>query len=388
MNIARFAHLGRLLLVLLALLVGGSPADAAPASPAGAYAAATKHTLTEPFWGFWVEHDGPTLLGLPVSQPVKSGADEVQYFAYGVLSTHGGRVQRAEAGALLKARLDAKPASTPSGDGSAPGSLPATPAADTQSQPPAKLVALITTFVAAHGGRARFGKALGSPFVTGRTVARWYAYGRIDVPISSHPVAHPAAVGRELAQALGVKMTPVPRGGRPLLDLTRPGAGYFVGGDALPDAASAVPEAAGSFQPTRITIPSLGLDAAIEQIDIVNGAMGVPANAWNVGWYHQLAMPGLTGNVVMAGHVDWWGIGPTVFANLASIQPGAMIHVFGVNGEDATYAVSSVDSVSADTPAQTVVGPTEAPTLTLITCTGAFDGTAYNARLIVKATRV
>lgn len=381
MNTARFAHLGPLLLVLLALVVSGSPVGAAPAHGGGVYAAATKHTLAEPFWGFWVEHDGPALLGLPVSQPIKSGADEVQYFAYGVLSTHGGNVQRAEAGALLKAHLDARPTGTPSGDGSDPGSSSATPAVGARVQPPAELVALITTFVSAHGGRARFGKALGSPFVQGAVVARWYAYGRVDVPSSSTPVAQAAAVGRELAQALGVPLDPVKRTGRPLLDPTRPGAGYFVGDGSLPDAA-------GAFQPTRITIPSLSLDAAIERLDIVNGAMGIPVNAWNVGWYHQLAAPGLTGNAVMAGHVDWWGIGPTVFANLASIQPGAMIYVFDAKGEGATYAVSSVGSVPADTPPEPVVGPTETPTLTLITCTGAFNGTEYNARLIVKATRV
>jgi LPXTG-site transpeptidase (sortase) family protein len=385
MSTARFTSLGRLLLVLLALLVGGSPAVAAPASArgSGVYANATKHTLAEPFWGFWVEHDGPSLLGLPVSQSVKSGADQVQYFEYGVLTTHGGRVQRAEAGALLKAHLDAKLASaaTPIGDGSAPGPLPATPPADASSTPAAALVALIKTFVSEHGGSDRFGKALGFPFVHGDVVARWYAYGRIEVSISSKPAAQQVAVGRELAQALGVKMGPVKRTGRPLLDLSRPGAGYFVGDGALP-------EAAGAFQPTRITIPSLSLDAAIENLDIVNGVMGIPVNAWNVGWYHQLNAPGLTGNAVMAGHVDWWGIGPTVFANLASIQTGAMIYVFDANGEGATYAVSSVDSVPVDTPPGPVIGSTEVPTLTLITCTGAFDGAEYNARLIVKATRV
>jgi hypothetical protein len=55
--------------------------------------------------------------------------------------------------------------------------------------------------------------------------------------------------------------------------------------------------------------------------------------------------------------------------------------------EVATYAVTSREPVSAETYAGDIVGPTEAPKLTSITCTGDLDGSDYTSRLIANATR-
>lgn len=147
-------------------------------------------------------------------------------------------------------------------------------------------------------------------------------------------------------------------------------------------------EATAPFAPVRIIIPAIGVDAGIEPTAIVDNVMGIPSNPWNVGWYPSLSMPGDGGNAVMAGHVDWYGIGPVVFAGLAGIGVGAPIYVVGPDGLGATYAVSSVYSVPWDTPATQVIGPTGVQSLTLITCTGTFNGSQYDQRLIVRADRI
>lgn len=142
------------------------------------------------------------------------------------------------------------------------------------------------------------------------------------------------------------------------------------------------------FAPTRIAIPSIGVDAAIENTPITNGVMGVPQDVWAVGWYNQLAMPGDGGNVVMAAHVDWYGVGPVVFANLATITEGAKVYVTNPDGTGATYVVTSIRSVPWDYPAQEIVDPTGTGSITLITCTGTFTGTQYDQRLIVRGDRI
>jgi sortase (surface protein transpeptidase) len=89
----------------------------------------------------------------------------------------------------------------------------------------------------------------------------------------------------------------------------------------------------------------------------------------------------------MAGHVDWWGIGPVVFANLGGVWPGATIYVVGPDGAGASYVVTSIVSVPYDTPAEQVTGSIGVESLTLITCTGVFNGSFYESRLVVRAER-
>jgi LPXTG-site transpeptidase (sortase) family protein len=149
-----------------------------------------------------------------------------------------------------------------------------------------------------------------------------------------------------------------------------------------------IEEAYQPFDPTHIVIPSIGVDAVIENTPIIDGVMGVPQDVWAVGWYNQLAKPGDGGNVVMAAHVDWYGVGPVVFANLASITEGAMVYVTNPDGTGATYRVTSIRSVPWDYPAQEIIDPTGVGSITLITCTGTFTGTQYDQRLIVRGDRI
>ena len=84
--------------------------------------------------------------------------------------------------------------------------------------------------------------------------------------------------------------------------------------------------------PLELAIESAGIDAGIETLRVVDGAMQDPSGPWVVAWYENLGSLGKIGNVVMAGHIDYWNVGPAVFYNLSALQPGDQIVVTGDDG--------------------------------------------------------
>jgi LPXTG-site transpeptidase (sortase) family protein len=93
----------------------------------------------------------------------------------------------------------------------------------------------------------------------------------------------------------------------------------------------------------------------------------------------------------MAGHVNYLGHGPAVFARLTELRPGDEIVLETESGRRFAYRVLAL-STHEDLPAEVAkaVGPTEDEVVTLITCTGSFDRATglYDRRLVVRAERV
>ncbi|MGH2615436.1 MAG: class F sortase [Thermomicrobiales bacterium] len=142
--------------------------------------------------------------------------------------------------------------------------------------------------------------------------------------------------------------------------------------------------------PVGLTIENAGIDAGIEALRVVNGAMQDPSGPWVVAWYENLGALGRIGNIVMAGHIDYWNVGPSVFYNLSTLQPGDDIVVSGEDGRAYPYAVEWVRQFdSTSMPLDEVIGPTAGQSLTLITCGGAFDyaNGQYLQRTVVRANR-
>lgn len=142
--------------------------------------------------------------------------------------------------------------------------------------------------------------------------------------------------------------------------------------------------------PVGLTIESAGVDAGIERLRVVDGAMQDPSGPWEVAWYENLGSLGSTGNVVMAGHIDYWNVGPSVFYNLSTVQPGTEIVVAGDDGLQYPFTVEWTELfTSDDMPMDDIAGPTDTQSLTLITCGGAFDyvNGEYLSRTVVRATR-
>jgi sortase (surface protein transpeptidase) len=143
--------------------------------------------------------------------------------------------------------------------------------------------------------------------------------------------------------------------------------------------------------PVAIVIPQADVDAEVERTKIVDGQMLDPSGPWIVAWYEGTGLPGEADNAVMSGHVDYWDVGPAVLRNVASLPEGAEITVLGANGGTFVYALEYIERVEVATltpeKLQEIVGPTDYPALTIITCGGRFnyDAGEYYERDILRA---
>jgi sortase (surface protein transpeptidase) len=156
--------------------------------------------------------------------------------------------------------------------------------------------------------------------------------------------------------------------------------------------ASPEPEPVEGVAPIALQVDSVGVDAPIELGNVTDGVMQDPSGPWVVSWYEPLGKVGEGGNVVMAGHVDYWNVGPAVFWDVRYLPEGDVIRVVGEDGKNYEYAVQWTQSYMADqlTPEVIqgeIVGDTGEETLTLITCGGEFNPETgeYNQRWVVRA---
>lgn len=148
------------------------------------------------------------------------------------------------------------------------------------------------------------------------------------------------------------------------------------------------------FVPVELQVDRIGLFAPIETGFIDQGVMLDPSGPWVVSWYEPLGKVGEGGNVVMAGHVDYWDVGPAIFQGVPSLVPGDVLRIIGENGETVEYALewSRLFDVATElTPEviqQDIVGDTGQESLTLITCGGEFNGTEYLQRWVLRANKI
>jgi sortase (surface protein transpeptidase) len=158
------------------------------------------------------------------------------------------------------------------------------------------------------------------------------------------------------------------------------------------------PEPVEGVAPIALQVDSVGVDAPIELGAVVDGAMQDPSGPWVVSWYDQLGKIGEGGNVVLAGHVDYYNAGPdgtpgpAVFWSVRDLPAGDIIRVIAEDGKNYEYAVQWTQPYAAaeltpDVIQSDIVGDTGEETLTLITCGGEFnpDTGEYNQRWVVRA---
>jgi sortase A len=156
---------------------------------------------------------------------------------------------------------------------------------------------------------------------------------------------------------------------------------------ATPVADAFVPE-----PPTRVVIPTIGLDAPVVSVgwSVVN-KNGQLSNQWDVpdwsaaGWLRTSARVGEPGNTVLIGHQN---IAGRVFQSLENLKPGDMIRVVA-GDRSRNYSVTHMEIVpEKDQPLEVRranaqwIAPTGDERLTLVTCWPRNDNTH---RLIVVA---
>jgi sortase (surface protein transpeptidase) len=142
--------------------------------------------------------------------------------------------------------------------------------------------------------------------------------------------------------------------------------------------------------PSELRIPKLNLNAEFEAPLGLNEdrTIEVPETYTKVGWYENGATPGEVGPAVILGHVDSYE-GPAVFWPLGKLEEGDEIEVEREDGTTAIFVVEYSKRFDQDEfPTELVYGPTEQPTLRLVTCSGTFDKAAqkYSHNLVVFAT--
>jgi sortase (surface protein transpeptidase) len=141
--------------------------------------------------------------------------------------------------------------------------------------------------------------------------------------------------------------------------------------------------------PVRLRIESIDVDANVIVLGVdENRIMETPDSPVDVAWYDFSDRPGATGNAVFSGHVDYINFGPAVFWDLQRLRPDDIIDVEGENGTVLSYAVVwSTEYLANPTQAELeeIVGNTPVGSVTLMTEAGAFDGTQYTHRLVVRA---
>ena len=139
--------------------------------------------------------------------------------------------------------------------------------------------------------------------------------------------------------------------------------------------------------PARLLIPRIGVNAKIESRGLdASRNMQTPTDFRDVAWYKLGPLPGSPGNALLNGHVSWW-TGSAVFTRLAELRAGDRVIVVRGDGTRVTFKVTARRVVAANARVASLFAPSANSTLTLITCTGAWDPRIMSDthRLLVSA---
>lgn len=130
--------------------------------------------------------------------------------------------------------------------------------------------------------------------------------------------------------------------------------------------------------PTRLTIPSIGVDTKLMDVGLQpDGSIGVPPLGTDspAGWYDRGPTPGEKGPAVILGHVTAIKEeGPAVFFKLGDLRKKDKISVTRADGQVAVFTVTRIVQVpKPDFSSMDTYGNTDGSELRLITCGGAFN---------------
>ncbi|ARF53128.1 class F sortase [Streptomyces gilvosporeus] len=170
---------------------------------------------------------------------------------------------------------------------------------------------------------------------------------------------------------------------------SRPAVAATAQAGGIRSAPASVPALARS-EPTRLSIPEIGVDAPFVPLSIgPAGQLNAPPGNNNnlVGWFKGGATPGERGASIVAGHVDT-KTGPAVFMLLSRLKKSSTIKVTRADGIVATFKVDSVETFSkAQFPNDQVYADTPDAQLRVITCGGPYNRAAkdYEDNVVVFA---
>jgi sortase (surface protein transpeptidase) len=142
------------------------------------------------------------------------------------------------------------------------------------------------------------------------------------------------------------------------------------------------------WTPQRLMIDRLGVTAAVEAVGVQRGALDIPEDPAEVGWWVGSAVPGdARGTVLIAGHVDTARAGKGALFQLERLPVGSTVDV---RAGDRTFVYRTVArrSYSKQRLPKTLFARTGPAQLALVTCGGAFYHGAYDHNVVVYASPV
>ncbi|MDO8512556.1 MAG: class F sortase, partial [bacterium] len=97
---------------------------------------------------------------------------------------------------------------------------------------------------------------------------------------------------------------------------------------------------ASSVSPARLTIPAIGVNAAVQQVGVNSkGEMETPSNTVDVGWFKIGSRPGEKGSAVISGHFDGENGETGVFTNLHKLKKGDKLYIEDGSGTSIAFIV-------------------------------------------------
>lgn len=112
--------------------------------------------------------------------------------------------------------------------------------------------------------------------------------------------------------------------------------------------------------------------------------MAVPKSYGIVGWYNKGAVPGQPGPAVLAGH--YTGGNKGVFDKLKDAKDGDLITVANGRGQTFTYKVTAKNEYDKDkVPMAELFKNSVDSRLEIITCSGKWQTSQYDKRLVISA---
>jgi LPXTG-site transpeptidase (sortase) family protein len=138
----------------------------------------------------------------------------------------------------------------------------------------------------------------------------------------------------------------------------------------------------------RLTIPILKVDAKIQYMGVTpGGAMDVPTDVAEAGWYKYGPHPGDAGSAVIGGHLNGVHGEPGVFLNLKQLKVGDAFTILDDTGKNTLFVVQRIQTYGQDEQPAEVFHSTQGIHVNLITCTGAWNKSEkrFSRRLVVFA---
>ncbi len=137
--------------------------------------------------------------------------------------------------------------------------------------------------------------------------------------------------------------------------------------------------------PTRLSIPSIGVNAPVERIGLTaDGELASPTEWMDVGWFQDGYVPGQAGNASIVGHLDSH-TGPAVFWRVNQLRPGARV-IVSDGSRSLTFIVQATEKYPTNnSPMWRIYGESAVPHLNLVTCAGDWDAASqrYDQRTVV-----